>query len=75
MLELIPSEIKKLYVPIIEGIEHNLAEINQKVEQGEIDKVMRRQGELILTKLGISTKENDKLMLIWQKLRDRRLRK
>ncbi len=62
-------------MPIIEGIEHNLAEINQKVEQGEIDKVMRRQGELILTKLGISTKENDKLMLIWQKLRDRRLRK
>ncbi|MGJ0637475.1 Eco57I restriction-modification methylase domain-containing protein [Xenorhabdus bovienii] len=75
VLELVPSEIKKLYVPIIEGIEHNLAEINQKVEQGEIDKVMRRQGELILTKLGISTKENDKLMSIWQKLRDRRLRK
>lgn len=75
VLELVPSEIEKLYIPIIDGLEHNVDEINQLIKDGEIEQVIRQQGLLILTKLGFSQKDNEKLIDIWKKLQDRRLRK
>lgn len=75
VLELVPSEIEKLYIPIIDGLEHNVDEINQLIKDGEIERVIRQQGLLILTRLGFSQKDNEKLIDIWKKLRDRRLRK
>lgn len=75
VLELVPSEIEQLYIPVIEGMEHDLAGINQQVKAGEIAAVIRSQGEKILAALGFSKDDNDKLMTIWEKLKDRRLRK
>lgn len=75
VLELVPSEIEKLYIPIIEGLEHNVEELNQLVKNGQIERVIRQQGSLILKKLGFTQEENEKLVEIWKKLRDRRLRK
>jgi adenine-specific DNA-methyltransferase len=75
VLELVPSEIEKLYIPIIEGLEHNVDELNQLIKDGQIERVIRQQGSLILDKLGFTQEENEKLVDIWKKLRDRRLRK
>ncbi|NHB89521.1 MULTISPECIES: Eco57I restriction-modification methylase domain-containing protein [Photorhabdus] len=75
VLELVPSEIEKLYIPIIESFEHDIIEINKKIKEGNIEEVIRMQGETILTKLGFSRQNNETLMSIWRKLRDRRLRK
>ena len=75
VLELVPSEIEQLYIPVIEGMEHDLAGINQQVKAGEIAAVIRSQGEKILAALGFSKSDNDRLMAIWEKLKDRRLRK
>lgn len=75
VLELVPSEIEKLYIPIIDGLEHNVDELNQLIKDGKIERVIRQQGSLILTKLGFSQQDNERLVDIWKKLRDRRLRK
>ncbi|NGZ15650.1 N-6 DNA methylase [Vibrio aestuarianus] len=75
VLELVPSEIEKLYIPIVEGLEHNVDELNQLIKEGQIESVIRQQGSLIIDKLGFTQEENEKLVEIWKKLRDRRLRK
>ncbi|HBW42144.1 MAG TPA: SAM-dependent methyltransferase [Leclercia adecarboxylata] len=75
VLELVPSEIEKLYIPIVEGLEHNIDELNQLIKNGQIERVIRQQGSLILGKLGFTQEENEKLVEIWKKLKDRRLRK
>lgn len=75
VLELVPSEIEKLYIPIVEGLEHNVEELNQLIKDGQIERVIQQQGSLILDKLGFTQEENEKLVEIWKKLRDRRLRK
>jgi hypothetical protein len=71
----VPSEIEKLYIPIIEDFEHETCKINELIKQGKIEQVMRQQGQKILTRLGFSDSDNEKLMSIWKKLRDRRLRR
>ncbi|ENM5771823.1 N-6 DNA methylase [Vibrio parahaemolyticus] len=75
VLELVPSEIEKLCIPIIDGLEHNADELNELIKDGQIESVIRQQGSLILSKLGFTQEENEKLVEIWKKLRDRRLRK
>lgn len=75
VLELVPSEIEKLHIPIVEGLEHNVDELNQLIKDGQIERVIRQQGSRILDKLGFTQEENEKLVEIWKKLRDRRLRK
>ncbi|TEW56575.1 SAM-dependent methyltransferase [Psychromonas sp. RZ22] len=74
VLELVPSEINKLYIPIVENIEHEACKINKLIKQGNIEEVMRKQGINILTKLGFTEKDNESLLKIWKKLRDRRQR-
>ncbi|MFA1571898.1 N-6 DNA methylase [Vibrio tasmaniensis 1F-187] len=75
VLELVPSEIEKLYIPVVEGLEHNVDELNKLIKEGQIEKVIHQQGSFILDKLGFTQEDNDKLVDIWKKLRDRRLRK
>ncbi|WP_416053534.1 hypothetical protein, partial [Escherichia coli] len=50
-------------------------ELNLLIKDGQIERVIRQQGSLILDKLGFTQEENEKLVEIWKKLRDRRLRK
>lgn len=75
VLELVPSEIRKLYIPVIQDYKHDVVKLNSMVIEGQIEEVMRIQGEAILSQLGFTTVDNDNLMSIWRKLRDRRLRK
>lgn len=75
VLELVPSEIEKLYIPVIDDYKHDSDTLNQLVKDGKVEEVIRNQGEAIFTKLGFSKQDNDELMKIWQKLRDRRMRK
>lgn len=75
VLELVPSEIERIYIPVIEGYKHDAEKINKLVKDGNVEEAIRMQGEGILSKLGFSKHDNEQLMRIWQKLRDRRLRK
>ncbi len=75
MLELFLLKFKKLYIPVIDDYKHDPDTLNQLVKDGKVEEVIRNQGEAIFTKLGFSKQDNEELMKIWQKLRDRRMRK
>ncbi|MFW1954494.1 N-6 DNA methylase [Acinetobacter guillouiae] len=75
VLELVPSEIEKLYIPIIKGYKHDSDSINQLIKDGKVEEVIRKQGEVIFSKLGFSEQDNEQLMAIWKKLQKRRMRK
>ncbi|MCC0087744.1 N-6 DNA methylase [Aeromonas veronii] len=75
VLELVPSEIEKIYIPVIEGCQHDSATLNRMVKEGKIEEAIKMQGEYIFSKIGITREENEQLMKIWKKLQDRRLRK
>lgn len=75
VLELVPSEIEKLYIPIVDGIKHNVDELNQLIKDGQVERVIQQQGSVIFDKLGFTQEDNENLIKIWKKLRDRRLRK
>lgn len=75
VLELVPSEIEKIYIPIIDGCKHDMVMLNDLVRSGKITDAIRVQGEKILTSLGFSKEENEQLIEIWQKLQSKRMRK
>ncbi len=75
VLELVPSEIEKLYIPILNENKSDMSLLNQLVKDGKIDQVMQMQGEIIFSQLGCSSEEINQLVMIWKKLRDRRQRK
>lgn len=75
VLELVPSEIEKLYIPLPEKIEFNIRNIDQQIRNGNIREVLQSQGRLIFGALGFTQEESDRLVLIWEKLKYRRQRK
>lgn len=75
VLELVPSEIEKLYIPIAESYQPDSSLLNQMIKDGNIEEALQLQGEAILKSLGFSKHDNELLMQIWIKLRDRRLRR
>jgi adenine-specific DNA-methyltransferase len=75
VLELVPSEIEKLYIPIPENINFDIHSINHRVKNGSVAEVLRTQGYHILGALGFSDEESDQLLGIWHKLKSRRQRK
>lgn len=77
VLELVPSEVEKLRIPIAEGLEHDLEAINDAVKVGgnSMEAMLNQQGERILVHLGFSKQDNEGLMKIWRRLRDKRMRK
>lgn len=75
VLELVPSEIERLYIPLPENIEFNIRDIDQQIRSGNIREVLQSQGRLIFGALGFTDAESDRLVVIWEKLKHRRQRK
>jgi adenine-specific DNA-methyltransferase len=75
VLELVPSEIEKLYIPIPENIEFDIRELNQKVKSESVNEILKFQGYQILGSLGFTNEESDTLFNTWEKLKNRRQRK
>ncbi|SHG51906.1 N-6 DNA Methylase [Fodinibius roseus] len=75
VLELIPSEIKKTYVPIINSSYSDLKELDKKFNSLDPEEVLKQQDEHILKSFGLSKNDRNIIHNAWQKLRDRRQRK
>ena len=75
VLELVPSEIKNLYIPIPKNIEFDINNINDSIKNSLMEDVLKIQGHHILGTLGFSIEESDLLLNIWKKLKSRRQRK
>ena len=75
VLELVPSEIEKLYVPLVRVTKNELKELDLTVRAGGSDGIPQHQDKLIREKLGLAESEMDILHDAWRKLRNRRQRK
>lgn len=74
VLELVPSEIEKIYIPLPESLDYDISELNEDIKAGNLEWVLKSQGDKIFKALGFTQEESDKLFNIWQKLKGRRLR-
>lgn len=74
VLELVPSEIEKIIIPVPTRIKVNLCELNKDMREMSIEEVLRKQNRIILGGIGLTEHEQDVLFEAWNKLRCRRQR-
>lgn len=75
VLELVPSEIERLLVPLVRATPAELssADARFRLSQDE-DAFLRSQDAIVLTRIGLSQTDQDALQAAWARLRDRRHR-
>lgn len=74
VLELIPSEIERLIIPMPEKVDLDLAELDNSIRNRPTHETLERQGKAVLGALGISKAKQDSALEGWRKLRNRRHR-
>ncbi len=74
VLELIPSEIERLLIPLPENVQVNLPELDEAVRTLPTHEVLTRQSKAILGAMGLSRERQQCVLEGWRKLRDRRHR-
>jgi adenine-specific DNA-methyltransferase len=75
VLELVPSEIRKLLIPIIKSDEKSIYELDDLMKKGiEPENLFAIQDNKILKPLGFNKEENELLLQAWSRLRLRRQR-
>ena len=75
VLELVPSEIEKLYIPVAENIEFDLEYFDNLVRTHSMAEILTIQGELIFGALGFNREQIQSLLNIWLRLKNRRQRR
>ena len=74
VLELVPTEIEKLLVPIPVSIRPEIRKLDTLVRQSNMETVLEVQNEKILGVMGISKLDQDTLLASWLRLKNRRQR-
>lgn len=75
VLELVPSEIERLLVPVVNATRADLRAADKRFRTAENNpEFLRTQDSRVLGKIGVSQCDQNTLHAAWQKLRDRRLR-
>ena len=74
VLELVPSEIEKLLVPVPPNLAVDLEDLDRAVKSEDLCSVLESQSNLVLGALGVASGERNDLLGAWRKLRDRRRR-
>ena len=75
VLELVPSEIEKLLIPVPTGTDIDLVALDNAVRTGSMMDVLADNGRVVLSRIGLTSIEQDKLFDSWLALRNRRHRK
>jgi len=75
VLELVPSEIERVLVPIIKATEADLKAADRRFRSAKSNsEFLRMQDSIVLGKIGVSRSDQEALHAAWLKLRDRRHR-
>lgn len=74
VLELVPSEIENLRIPISKGTNINVDRLDNLVRHSPIEAVLKAQDEVLLGALGLSHDDQAHLQEAWNKMRNRRQR-
>lgn len=74
VLELVPSEIEKLLIPVLDLVDPNIEKLDSAIRTSKVDDVLALQSSKILGKLGLSRSKQMDVLEGWNKLRNRRQR-
>lgn len=74
VLELIPSEIERLLIPLPQNVDVDLVELDASIRNRSTHETLERQGKIVLGALGISKAKQASALAGWNKLRNRRHR-
>lgn len=74
VLELIPSEIERLIIPLPKAVTPDLEDLDASIRNRPTHETLERQGKIVLGALGISKAKQSSALEGWRKLRDRRHR-
>jgi len=74
VLELIPSEIERLTLPLPAKASVDLADLDKAIRCLPTQHVLTHQGKIVLGALGLSKSKQEQVLDGWRKLRDRRHR-
>lgn len=74
VLELIPSEIERLLIPLPKKANVDLTELDKAIRSLPTHQFLNTQGKKVLGSMGLSPAMQDSLLDGWRKLRDRRHR-
>lgn len=74
VLELVPSEIEKLLLPIPGKIHPDLSKLDAMVRKSNAAELLEVQNEVVLGALGLSKAEQGDLLSAWLRLKNRRQR-
>ena len=74
VLELVPSEIERLMIPMPTNVDVNLRSLDKAVRTQSAEDVLREYGQRILSPVGINTDAQEQLLQAWSTLRNRRHR-
>ena len=74
VLELIPSEIERLLVPLPKAAHLDLKALDASIRNRPTHETLERQGKIVLGALGLSRAKQERALEGWRKLRDRRHR-
>jgi adenine-specific DNA-methyltransferase len=76
VLELVPSEIERLLIPITPPEPALLERLNQAIRRdGPPEKVLHMQDDVLLGQVGLGQQERELLFCAWDRLRSRRQRR
>jgi adenine-specific DNA methylase len=74
VLELIPSEIERLIIPLPTMAKVDLVDLDRAIRTYSTHQVLSRQGKIVLGAMGLSPAKQNCVLEGWRKLRDRRQR-
>jgi adenine-specific DNA-methyltransferase len=75
VLELVPSEIERLLIPIAQPEPALLERLNQAIRRdGSPEKIFPMQDDVLLKRIGLEQEERELLFRAWDRLRSRRQR-
>ncbi|MDE0678805.1 MAG: N-6 DNA methylase [Gammaproteobacteria bacterium] len=74
VLELVPSEIERLIIPLPLETDIKLASLDQDIRTNPIADVLRENGSRVLSNVGVGQAERQLLLESWAALRNRRQR-
>jgi adenine-specific DNA-methyltransferase len=74
VLELVPSEIERLAIPLPADADIDLPDLDKAIRTLPTEKILARQGRVVLGALGLSRAKQESVLAGWRRLRDRRHR-
>jgi adenine-specific DNA methylase len=74
VIELVPSEIEKLLVPLPKSLHPQLGQLDDLVRKENAYAVLEQHSQRVLSELGVSRADQEQLLAAWLRLKNRRQR-